>query len=157
VHGSGGTVLDVGRKTRVISTAMRRALRFRDKGCRFPGCTNTRWVDAHHIVHWVRGGRTDLANLILLCRHHHRVVHEGGYTIGQPRPGRFTFTRPDGTLLPHAPEPAAIDPDAGPEHLHDARIAPDTITGHWAGEHLDLGLTVARLLLTKRPTEQRAS
>jgi HNH endonuclease len=64
-----------------VPAALRRALRSRDGGCAFPGCPNQRWVDAHHIRHWAKGGRTALGNLVLLCRRHHRLVHEGGYRL----------------------------------------------------------------------------
>ena len=71
--------LDVGRSTRTISPALRRALVVRDGGCRFPGCDRPPgWCDAHHRVHWADGGETRLENLELLCRRHHRAVHEGG-------------------------------------------------------------------------------
>jgi HNH endonuclease len=69
--------LSVGRKTRVIPPAMRRALKSRDEGCRFPGCTFHTYVDAHHVEHWADGGETKLSNLITLCRAHHRMVHKG--------------------------------------------------------------------------------
>ncbi len=72
-----GTPLDIGRKTRSIPPAIRRALNARDRGCRFPGCPNTRYVDGHHIQHWAHGGATKLSNLVSLCRFHHRSVHEG--------------------------------------------------------------------------------
>ncbi len=75
----GGEPLNVGRSTQSIPRAIRRALRVRDGGCRFPGCTQRRFVDGHHIVHWARGGETSLQNLVLLCRFHHRAVHEGGF------------------------------------------------------------------------------
>jgi hypothetical protein len=75
--------LDVGRRTRTIPPALRRALRLRDRGCRFPGCENHRFVDAHHIRHWARGGPTALDNLVLLCRRHHRLVHEGGCRVDE--------------------------------------------------------------------------
>jgi hypothetical protein len=71
---------DVGRKTRTIPTAIRRALSARDTRCQFPGCSARR-CDAHHIDHWMDGGPTSLDNLVLLCRRHNRVVHEGGYTL----------------------------------------------------------------------------
>ena len=71
-----GEPLELGRKSRTVSTALRRALAARDRGCRFPGCTNQRFLDAHHIQHWVDGGRTDLDNRVLLCRRHHRFLHE---------------------------------------------------------------------------------
>lgn len=80
VEDEAGTPLDVGRRTRTISTPMRRALQARDGGCRFPGCTHKR-TDGHHIVPWSEGGATSLENLVSLCRRHHRFVHEGGWTI----------------------------------------------------------------------------
>ena len=76
-----GSALNVGRKTRSIPLAIRRALQRRDQGCRFPGCTAHRFVDAHHVHHWADGGETKMDNLVLLCRHHHRLVHEGGYGV----------------------------------------------------------------------------
>ena len=74
----GGRTLSVGRKKRAVPPAMRRAVQTRDGGCRFPGCERRRFLDAHHIVHWAHGGETSKDNLIMLCRHHHRLVHEGG-------------------------------------------------------------------------------
>ena len=79
-HGAGGEILDVGRRTRTLSPALRRALAARDRQCRFPGCGNRR-CDAHHIEHWADGGRTALDNLLLLCRRHHRAVHEEGFRV----------------------------------------------------------------------------
>ena len=79
-HGPTGQVLDVGRKTRTISPALRRALASRDSQCRFPGC-QARRCDAHHIRHWAHGGATALDNLVLLCRRHHRAVHEEGFRV----------------------------------------------------------------------------
>ncbi len=71
-------VLDVGRRTRTISPALRRALVARDGGCGWSGCERpARWCDGHHIIHWADGGLTALDNLVLLCRRHHRMVHEG--------------------------------------------------------------------------------
>ena len=78
VEDEDGNPLNIGRKTRSISAPMRRALNSRDRGCRFPGCTHTRYVDAHHIHHWADGGETSTENLVSLCRFHHRKVHEGG-------------------------------------------------------------------------------
>jgi hypothetical protein len=76
----GEEILLVGRKTRAVPPAIRRALRLRDRGCRFPGCTHTRFVDAHHIRHWADGGETKLSNLVELCGRHHRLLHEGGFS-----------------------------------------------------------------------------
>jgi hypothetical protein len=98
-----GEPLSVGRKTRSIPPAIRRALQRRDGGCRFPGCTATRFVDAHHVVHWADGGETKMENLILMCRRHHRLVHEGGFGLKVGPDREFHFSRPDGTPLPSAP------------------------------------------------------
>lgn len=98
-----GQPLAVGRKTRSIPPALRRALRARDQSCRFPGCTNHRYVDAHHIEHWADGGRTDLENLVHLCGHHHRLLHEGGYTVRSGPDGAFEFRTPTGRVLHDQP------------------------------------------------------
>jgi len=95
-----GEPLSVGRKTRTVPTAIKRALRARDKGCTFPGCHNTRFVDAHHIKHWSAGGETSLDNLMLLCSRHHRLVHEGGFRIERDYQDRWFFKRPDGRAVP---------------------------------------------------------
>jgi len=79
-HGPDGDILDVGRKRRTVPPAIRRALEHRDGGCRFPGC-GCRFTDAHHITHWADGGETKLDNLILLCRRHHRALHEEGFRV----------------------------------------------------------------------------
>ena len=96
---SQGYPLDVGRKTRTISPAVRRALKVRDGGCRFPGCTHRRFVDAHHIQHWSKGGATKLNNLVLLCRYHHRLIHEYGYQVTSAQ-GQIRFSRPNGAEIP---------------------------------------------------------
>jgi hypothetical protein len=92
--------LDVGRRTSVVSPAMRRAVILRDRRCRFPGCERPHaWCDAHHVVHWADGGPTALPNLVLLCRRHHRMVHaRGGFRL-ELVDGRPLFKRPDGSLL----------------------------------------------------------
>ena len=90
-----GKVLDVGRRTRAIPTAIRRALWIRDKGCRFPGCTSTRFLHGHHVNHWLHGGRTSLDNLLFLCSFHHRLVHEGGFSIALDD-GAVVVTAPTG-------------------------------------------------------------
>ena len=92
--------MNIGRKRRTIPTALRRALSARDQHCRFPGCSHTRFVDAHHIQHWAQGGQTSLDNLMLLCGHHHRLIHEGGFQIFTDRDGQRKFRRPDGRAVP---------------------------------------------------------
>jgi Domain of unknown function (DUF222)/HNH endonuclease len=87
--------LEVGRTTRVIQPAQRSALAVRDGGCVFPDCTRPlAWCEAHHLRHWLHGGPTDLANLTLLCRAHHRAVHEGGWRLQRGPDGRLTATPP---------------------------------------------------------------
>jgi hypothetical protein len=87
--------LEVGRTSRVVRAAQRAALAVRDGGCGFPGCGRPpAWCEAHHLRHWLHGGPTDLANLALLCRAHHRAVHEGGWRLDRGPDGRLTATRP---------------------------------------------------------------
>jgi hypothetical protein len=92
--------LDIGRRTPVVPPAMRRAVIVRDRHCRFPGCDRAHtWCDAHHVVHWADGGDTSVPNLLLLCRRHHRLVHDrGGFRVGVVD-GRPVFRRPDGSVL----------------------------------------------------------
>jgi len=129
--------LDVGRTQRTPNRRQRRALEFRDKGCRFYGCPNRRYVQAHHVVLWDHGGPTDLDNLILLCPEHHRLFHEGGYTIDALGNGQFTFRQADGRVI--EPPPLHARPDATPPAPGDPR-AQD------AGHRYDLGLTIDALL-----------
>jgi len=92
--------LDLGRRTRLITPAQRRALRHRDNGCRYPGCDRPHeWTDGHHIIHWLHGGPTDLDNLVSLCRRHHTQLHEGTYAIRAGPGNTLTFTLPNGWHL----------------------------------------------------------
>ena len=100
VEGEHGEPLSIGRKSRVVPQAIKRALWARDLGCRFPGCGRKRFVDAHHIEHWSAGGETSLANLMLLCGKHHTLVHEGGFRIEKDYRDRWFFRRPDGRAVP---------------------------------------------------------
>jgi len=100
VEDQDGEPLNVGRKSRTVPTAIKRALWVRDKGCTFPGCTHKRFVDAHHIQHWSAGGETSLDNLMLLCTRHHRLVHEGGFAIAKDYLDRWYFKRADGRAVP---------------------------------------------------------
>ena len=147
-HGADGQVLDVGRRTRTVPSAMRRALLSRDRGqCQFPGC-ESRHCDAHHVEHWADGGETRLQNLVLACRFHHRALHEGGFrVVPADTAGQFRFLRPDGTPLPA--EPPAAGWEGAPLAPTDARLAaagigigPHTATPEWYGESLDLTATL---------------
>ncbi len=136
LHDHDGTLLDVGRRRRRPTPALRRAARERDTcRCRFPGCESRR-VDLHHIQYWSNGGRTNLANLISLCKYHHTLVHERGYLIAAARDGTFTFHRPDGTAIPASPALPTVD--GAIDGCHDADITPGTIIPAWYGERLDL-------------------
>lgn len=86
-----GTCVDLGRSQRLVSNKQRRLLTARDHGCRFPGCANTRYVDAHHVHEWEAGGPTNMANLILLCNRHHRLVHHGSFRIDADGHENFAF------------------------------------------------------------------
>jgi hypothetical protein len=145
-EGSDGTPLDVGRKTRAIPPRLRRALRSRDGGCRFPGCGQRRFVDGHHVRHWAHGGATDLANLLLLCHGHHRAVHEGGYRIERPQPHVFMFIGPDGRPIPNAPALARPKGPGLPRQHHGLDISPGTCRSLGEGERFDAGLTIDALL-----------
>jgi hypothetical protein len=135
----GRRALYLGRKTRSLSPALNLALRERDKGCRFPGCNHRRWVDAHHIVHWALGGRTDPENLVLLCRRHHRLIHEGGFSITGNAHEELVFRDPRGERLDNAPKPppgsweALIERNRAAGHSidHDTLLKGD-------GERMDL-------------------
>ncbi|HZF31483.1 MAG TPA: DUF222 domain-containing protein [Gammaproteobacteria bacterium] len=114
VEGNDGEPLSIGRKTRAIPESIRRALRSRDGGCRFPGCDRTRFTDGHHVKHWADGGETKLANLVTLCGFHHTLVHEGGYGLTATEDGVFVFTRPDGRRIPECGVQAAISASVQP-------------------------------------------
>jgi hypothetical protein len=142
-----GKPLDVGRKTRSIPTAIRRALEARDVTCRYPGCRNKHFLDGHHIQHWVRQGTTEIDNLLLLCWFHHRMVHEGGVRL-RVEDGRFIFTAPDGKVIP---EVTGMEPAWGPDlearnEMEELHIDRDTCTGEWTGEPIDIVKTVGSIL-----------
>ncbi|MYI75367.1 MAG: DUF222 domain-containing protein [Acidobacteria bacterium] len=154
LHGPDGEILGVGRRTRTISPALRRALAARDGQCRFPGCQNRR-CDAHHVQHWADGGETTLDNLVLLCRRHHRAVHEEGFRIALDATGEVEFIRPDGRPFPAAPPPppwsgAALAPVT--ERLEQEGVGIDSRTAvpAWKGKRVDIGWAVD-LLWRPRP------
>jgi hypothetical protein len=99
-------VVDVGRSKRMVGSPLRKALRLRDQHCQWPGCERpASWCDAHHLVHWINGGLTDLDNLTLLCRRHHRMVHEGGWQLVRAEGGRIVAIAPTVTFgLPRGPD-----------------------------------------------------
>lgn len=144
--------LSVGRRSRTVPPSIRRALNRRDMGCRFPGCSCTRFVDAHHIVHWADGGETRMDNLVLLCRHHHRLVHEGGFGLQALPRGDMVFTRPDGKRIPQAPKTRfsgnAFELMAQNSANH-IRITPRTPIPNWDGGGMDVDIVVHGLHLRR--------
>jgi hypothetical protein len=145
-----GEPLNVGRKTRSISPALRRVLNARDQGCRFPGCTNKKFVDAQHVHHWADGGETKPSNLLSLCHHHHRAVHEGGFDIQILDDGAFRFVKPNGESLDSvAPEhtPPFDWADIPKQHREQGvDIDQRTAVTRWCGESMDYGLGIQVLL-----------
>lgn len=145
-----GEPLDVGRKTRSIPPALRRALNSRDQGCVFPGCTHKRYVDGHHIHHWAEGGATKLSNLVSLCRAHHRAVHEGGIVIERLDDGAWRFTARNGDSLDSS-APGHTSPLADWTALvathREKGIWIDAETGatRWCGERMDYGIAIDSL------------
>ncbi|PYQ00196.1 MAG: hypothetical protein DMF83_28770, partial [Acidobacteria bacterium] len=133
-------------RTRTIPSTLRRALQHRDRGCRFPGC-GLPFGQGHHIRHWAHGGPTTLSNLALLCRRHHRAVHEDGYQVERQPDGDLCFRRPDGRLLPDVPAPAVVpaDPVGMLRARHNEQglgIHARTAMPGWSGERLDLGWAI---------------
>jgi 5-methylcytosine-specific restriction endonuclease McrA len=140
LHDHNGNVLDVGRRHRRPSPALRRAVRERDRGrCQFPGCRSRR-TDIHHVIPWAKGGKTRLRDLILLCEAHHVIVHALGWMITPVPGGGFTFTRPDRQHMPNGPALPGSDGDLAT--CHDAQITTDTIVPTGLGDKLDLDLAI---------------
>ena len=148
-----GHVLDVGRRTRAIPAAIRRALLVRDRHCRFPGCVNRSFLHGHHIHHWLHGGRTALENLVTLCSFHHRQVHEGGFRVSLTAEAEVEVWTPDGRRLPATPR---LAPDRGAidwlEGAWDPRDGPRPATDGplplpiWDGEPPDYEAAVDALI-----------
>jgi hypothetical protein len=155
VEDARGATLDVGRRTRSVPAAIRRALSLRDCGCRFPGCERRHGVHAHHLHHWIDGGETSLANLASLCHRHHRYVHEYGFSVTRDDEGRLEFLDPDGRAIPAtgARPPHSYDADRRMRELARARavaITPMTSLPRWSGETPDYAFCVDVLLRADR-------
>ena len=143
-----GEPLNIGRKSRTIPAAIRRALQRRDGGCRFPGCSCRRFVDAHHIHHWADGGATSMDNLVLLCRRHHRLVHEGGFGVHRQPGGEIRFTYPDARDLPDSAAGRFRGNAAWIEALNRSsglEITAQTLPPKWLGERMDSSIVIEAL------------
>jgi len=144
-----GEPLNIGRKTRSIPPAIRRALKRRDGGCRFPGCTCYRYVDAHHIQHWADGGETSMNNLVLLCQRHHRLVHESGYGVHTGAKGDIHFSMPNGEHIPPGPDPRFRGNAVAiklANRKNGLNITPKTAIPEWYGDQMDPEMAVDMLL-----------
>ena len=151
-----GNVLNIGRRARTVPASIRRALDLRDKTCRFPGCSESRNVESHHIEHWADGGATSLTNLLKMCRFHHAQLHRGCYEVrvevpveGKSEP-QLVFSTPSGRQIetdyfPQFPEES--EDKAGDALRTDApAVDADTCTPNWQGEHCDYGMAVEAML-----------
>ncbi|HMH49873.1 MAG TPA: DUF222 domain-containing protein [Candidatus Acidoferrum sp.] len=145
-HDADGNIMEVGVRTRTIPPALRRALHHRDHGCRFPGC-GVAFGQGHHIRHWAQGGPTTLSNLVMLCRRHHRAVHEEGYQVERQADGELRFRTPHGHLLPDVPAPPTIPNDPvralrARNERAGLRLDAHTLRPGWLGEPLDVGYAI---------------
>jgi hypothetical protein len=145
-HDPDGRIVEVGARTRTIPPALRRALHHRDRGCRFPGC-GVAFGQGHHIRHWAQGGPTTLSNLAMLCRRHHRAVHEDGYRVERQPDGELRFRRPDGRPVPDVPIPPAVsdDPVRALRARNEAvglRLDMSTTRPTWLGERLNVSWAI---------------
>ena len=146
-----GEPLSIGRRSRSIPPSMRRALQARDKGCRFPGCTHTRFVDGHHIKHWADCGDTSLDNLVMLCRHHHHLVHEGGFACSKDENGTLIVKDQRKQLLDQSPALSGVAANDDVQQWLDreffeADIDSETCSARWhAGERMDWQAAVSAL------------
>jgi hypothetical protein len=144
-----GQPLSAGRKSRTVPAALRRALQRRDGGCRFPGCTASHFVDAHHIRHWADGGDTCMENLVLLCTRHHHLVHEGGFGLEKLSCGTIQFTNPQGVLIPDVGGGRSrgnVDNIFALNNERGICISPKSSQSCWMGEKMDDQLAVEGLL-----------
>ncbi len=147
-----GQCLSVGRKTRSVPPHIARAVKARDKTCRFPGCTNKRFIDLHHIEPWAKGGKTSYENLCGLCRFHHHLLHEGGYSVESAADGKLSFRRPDGRPLPAVPKLGRGERRPGtsrPAPRHDSDQPAPPLQG--SGDRLDLHYAIDVLMMQPGP------
>ena len=136
-HDSSGSIIGASHRTRTVPPAVRRALEARDRGCRFPGC-GLRFTDAHHVRHWADGGETSLRNLVLLCRKHHRAVHEGGVRVCLDVNGQVAFFTTKGKALFDAPPPklrTGREEGGSTWRFKEPEVAPMAGAARWTHDH----------------------
>jgi hypothetical protein len=135
-----GAPVAIGARRRSVPASIRRGLVARDECCQFPGCERYRFVDAHHIHHWAHGGETALDNLVLLCRHHHRLVHEHGYSVRRQDNGELRFCDPRGEEISPSPRLSGVS--------RHSKLPGAAKTWAGAGESMDLTQCVEAVLTT---------
>ncbi|QIB66710.1 HNH endonuclease signature motif containing protein [Kineobactrum salinum] len=153
-----GNVLNIGRRSRTVPPALNRALKIRDKTCRFPGCCESRYVDVHHIQHWADGGETSLDNLMVLCRYHHRQLHRGAFSVSaesSPSGRQLIFKNSAGhtletNLAPQFPGVSAETSSAALRTMAPNVNAKTAVT-RWTGENCDYGMAIDALLRRDQP------
>jgi len=152
IHDGASNVLDVGRSHRLVTDRQYRALLARQHGhCAHPGCPNTKNLHAHHRIHWIHGGRTDLNNLLLLCERHHVAHHAGEFEIFTAGAGRFRFVSSDGRNL-SAPRRPSANADSRPLEDEHAHVAADAATPRWDGQRLDHRYAISVLAQRRQVT-----
>ena len=146
-------VIQDGGKAPAIPAATRCAIRRRDKGCRFPGCSARAFTNIHHLQHRAKGGSNEHENLLELCWHHHRLGHEGGWNIQTDQRGHVLAIRPNGNVLREPPPVPAADANtiADDNTAYGITITPDTCIPRWYGEKLDLDHIITGLLCIDHP------
>jgi hypothetical protein len=154
VMGKDGELLDVGRRTRTIPSAIARGLWLRDAGCRVPGCGRKRHLHAHHIHGWAEGGPTRLSNLVLVCSGHHRMIHEGKLSSAIQE-GRIVFADQQGRDMPGVPPSAASGHDLEELELFlreaELHLDPSINLSKWDGTHVEVGEMLDWMLLAEQP------
>ncbi|MFO7564704.1 MAG: DUF222 domain-containing protein [Enhygromyxa sp.] len=158
VMGEGGELLDIGRRTRAIPSAISRALWLRAGGCRVPGCDRRHHLHAHHIRGWAEGGPTRLSNLVLTCSSHHRMIHEGRLRA-EIREGSIVFVDQDGRELASVPpKPRGWELEELELYLRelDLHLDENTALGKWDGTQVDLGELLDWVLLAEQGGAQAA-
>lgn len=138
LHDEDSNIQHLGRSHRVVPERPFKALMHRDNGqCSHPGCASSARLQAHHVVHWLWGGRNDLRNMVLLCEAHHAAHHDGAFTIGPHGGAGFRFRRRDGRDLSAPPDREALAATSGDVETVHAATAPDAATPLWDGTRMD--------------------
>jgi len=151
VHRPDGTLLDLGRSHRLVTDRQFAGLMIRQQGhCAFPGCRHDRWLEAHHVRHWLYGGRTDLDNMILLCSRHHQAHHDGEFTVKPLGRGRFAFRDRIRTPIPDYVDPSPLMRELPPIEREHRDLDSNAITTNWDGERLRLADAITIIATNRR-------